>query len=93
MYLGHKESTGYNLGESVVSNLAMSLSDSYCTLLFNKFFFSPNLIQALFEKTFTVLKLSDDIGKACQYFHQTNISKEVTVDLKHAKMYFVSKRA
>ena len=86
MYLGHKESTEYNLGDGVVLNLATSLSDSYCTLLFSKFFFSPNLIQALFEKIFTVLKLSDDIGKACQYFHQTNISKEVTMDLKHARM-------
>ena len=50
MYLGRKESTEYNLGESVVLNLATSWNDSYCTLHFDNFFSKPNLIQTLFEK-------------------------------------------
>ena len=50
MYLGRKESTEYNLGESVVLNLASALDDSYCTLVFDNFFASPNLVQTLFDK-------------------------------------------
>ena len=50
MDLGRKESTKYNLEESVALNLATSLNGSYCILLFNNFFSSPNLIQTLFEK-------------------------------------------
>ena len=49
MYLGRKESADYNLGENVVLKLATSLNDSYCTLFFDNFFFSPNLIQILFK--------------------------------------------
>ena len=51
MYLRRKESTEYNFGESVVLNLATSLNDSYCTLLFS----SPNLIQTLFEKNIYII--------------------------------------
>ena len=47
---GAKESTEYNLGESVVLNLAIALDDSYCTLVFDNFFASPNLVQTLFDK-------------------------------------------
>ena len=49
-YLGRKESKEYNLGESVVFNLAISLNDYYCTVLFDNFFASSNLSQTLFEK-------------------------------------------
>ena len=50
MYLGRKESTEYNLGESVVLHLASGLDNSYCTLVFDNFFASPNLVQTLFDK-------------------------------------------
>ena len=50
MYLGRKESTEYNLGESVVLNLASALDDSYCTLVFDNFLAIPNLVQTLFDK-------------------------------------------
>ena len=50
MYLVRKDSTEYNLGNSVEVNLATSLNDSYCTLHFDDFFSSPSLIQVLFEK-------------------------------------------
>ena len=50
MYLGRKESTEYNLGESVVLNLASDLDDTYCTLVFDNFFSSPNLVQTLYDK-------------------------------------------
>ena len=50
MYLVRKDSTEYNLGNSVEVNLATSLNDSYCTLHFDNFFSSPSLIQVLFEK-------------------------------------------
>ena len=87
MYLGRKESIEYNLGESVLFNLATSLNDSYCTLFFDNFFSSPNLIQTLFEKkTFIALELSEQIGKTCQHFRQTKISKQTIANLKHAKM-------
>ena len=56
MYLGRKESTEYNLGESVVLNLATSLNDSYCTLLFDNFFSGLNLIQTLFEKNIYIIR-------------------------------------
>ena len=56
MYLRRKESTEYNLGESVVLNLATSLNVSYCTLLFDNIFFSPSLIQTLFEKNIYVIE-------------------------------------
>ena len=42
MYLGCIKLTEYNLGESVVLNVAISLNDTYCTL---QFFVSSNLIQ------------------------------------------------
>ena len=74
MYLVRKDSTEYNLGNSVEVNLATSLNDSYCTLHFDDFFSSPSLIQVLFEKkTFTALELSEQIGKTCQHFRQTKI--------------------
>ena len=50
MYLACKDSAEYNLGNSVVLNLATFLNDSYCTLHLDNFFSSPHLIQTLFEK-------------------------------------------
>ena len=85
MYLGCKESTEYNLGESVVLNLASALDDSYCTLVFDNFFASPNLVQTLIKK-FTVLELFDQIERICQNFPLTNRFKEATANSKHAKM-------
>ena len=89
IYLGCKESTEYNLRESVVLNLATSLNDSYCTLLFGNFFSSPNLIKNCLKKIFTTLELSEQIGKTCQHFHQTKISKEVIANLKHKNVICV----
>ena len=86
MYLGRKESADYNLGENVVLKLATSLNDSYCTLFFDNFFFSPNLIQILFKNSFTTLEMFEKTGKSGQHFCQTKISKEVIANLKHAKM-------
>ena len=87
MYLGRKESIEYNLGESVLFNLATSLNDSYCTLFFDNFFYSPNLIKKKKKKkTFIALELSEQIGKTCQHFRQTKISKQTIANLKHAKM-------
>ena len=79
MYLGLNEPTEYNLGESVVLNLATHLNDSYCTLLLGNFFCSANLIQTLFKKTFTTLELSGKLGTTCQHFCQTKLLKEVYV--------------
>ena len=57
-YLERKESTEYNLGESVVLNLAISLNYCYCTVLFDNFFSSSNLSQTLIEKTIYSIGLS-----------------------------------
>ena len=48
MYLGKKEKeTEYNLGESVVIKLCESLKGTFCTIFFDNFFSSPNLIKKL----------------------------------------------
>ena len=44
-----KQETEYNLSESVMLNLSQSLKDTYCTLCFDKFPNSPNLIAKLFD--------------------------------------------
>lgn len=38
LYLGKKEETEFNLGESVVLKLSESLRDTYCTLYLEQFF-------------------------------------------------------
>ena len=50
LYLGKKESREENLGPSVVFSLTECLEDMYCTILFDKFFYSPSLIIKLFDK-------------------------------------------
>ena len=86
MYLGRKESTEYNLGESFVLNLASALDDSYCTLVFDNFFASPNLFKHCLIKKITVLELFNQIERICRYFPVTNHFKEATANSKHAKM-------
>ena len=63
MYLGRKESTEYSLGESIVLNLAPPLNDSYCTLHFENFFSSPNLIQTLCQTV-----LTEDLTFSCKVY-------------------------
>ena len=49
LYLGKKQETEYNLGESAVLNLSQSVRDTYCTLYFDNFFSSSALIAKLFD--------------------------------------------
>ena len=65
-YLGRKESKEYNLGESVVFNLAISSNDYYCTVLFDNFFASSNLSQTLFEKNIYSIGTVWAKSKTCQ---------------------------
>ena len=72
MYLGRKESTEYNLGVSVVLNLAISSNYSYCTQFEKK-------------KRFKALELSEQIGKTCQHFRQTKNPKRGDCEFKTCK--------
>ena len=49
VYLGKKSKAEFGLGESVVLSLCKNLKNSYCNLLFDNFFTSPNLMLKLFE--------------------------------------------
>ena len=73
MYLGRKESTEYNVGESVVLNLATSSNYSYCTQFEKK------------RKRFKALELSEQIGKTCQHFRQTKNPKRGDCKFKTCK--------
>ena len=48
MYLREKNKTEFGLGESVVLSVCKNLKNSYCYVLFDNFFTSPNLMLKLF---------------------------------------------
>ena len=50
IYLGKKENTEFNLGEEVVMQLTKDLEGSLCAVYFDNFFYSPILIEKLFNK-------------------------------------------
>ena len=52
IYLGRKQTPGFNLGlaEEVVLQLLKDLERSFCTVYFDKLFNSPKLIEKLFQK-------------------------------------------
>ena len=52
IYLGRKQTPEFNLGlgEEVVLQLTKDLEQSFCTVYFDNFFNSPNLIEKLFQK-------------------------------------------
>ena len=54
-YLGKKQNVEINLGEDVVMQLSEKLKGIFCTLVFDKFFNSPLLINKLFGESIYVI--------------------------------------
>ena len=51
IYTGRKETTEFELGESVVLQLIEKLNGSFCRIFFDNFFTSPSLLRKLTNNT------------------------------------------